>query len=1760
MRLFTGLQLFFFFLFVTVALFGQVAVTENEPSALVEGIVNAVTGDLYALEDDIIIQGAEPLRLKRSYISGKGEGSWCFFENLSAVLLPPVRILKVREPNGTVLCYRYDLKEADYRKKKHKAHQQYLFHPLNLTKDAQGLTNTARGKISAHTNLKNQYVSMDKEGTEFFVVCPDGTRRTYKALEGQKPESLGSGKIYFFYNYLLVSEEFPNGNKTFYDWHKGRLTAMRTTDPSGKKTYAQATFHYHGHLKEKHGQSYLDNADFDIQTSDGRKLQYRYINEGKPEKQGRWQLHQIISSDFPLETLHYHKQLLTTFSLPQARNFQMGYYPREDDFVGNRVRDLSFPVGESSALLMTHRFSYDLSKRMTSVLDSEGVPTHYYWDENFRLSQIDRHTASQTLYCGTQFVWGTGPDAANLLGKILYDENRKALHAITYVYDSHGNVLQEKFYGNLSGCGAPLMLDSNHLPIDNGVEVKVCKFKYSQEGRHLLLQREEGNGLVVTYEYLPGTNLPISEFFYEQGSIKRRQFYEYNGDRILIREIRDDGTTPDKNDLSQVKTRLIQIIHPKPGAPYINMPQEIEERYWDGREEKLLKKIVFYYTTGGRIGKKEIYDSRGTFCYCLNYKYDEKGNLVEESNALGQSAISYYDELGNKTFFQGFGSKTHCEMQYDYSNRLIVSSEVEKEGSTHTTRHEYDKKHNRVLTIDPHGYKTRYVYDPLNQLIETHLPPLCGTDPILRSSYDAAGREITRTDARGFTTCTTYNAYGDPLLIEDPSGAREQCVYNLDGTLRTQIDQNGVETHFAYDVFKRKISILKSFEGKLLSEEIFTYDAYHLIAKTDAEGNTTQYEYDGAGRKIAESLNEERSEYGYDPLGRLHSVKQGELLSVTEYDLLDRIVEERKEDLQGRLLSKILYTYDEAGNKDSVTRFIDGKKATERFKYDPFNRLIEQEDAFGNSTLTVYNDELHSRLTTDPLGLQTVEWFNSHYLIASIEKHSSCAALLICDKYLYDGNDNITAKETTLFFPIERKTLTLWDYDPLNQLYKLTEAAGTPEQKITRYTYTKTGQLFQTMKPSGTVLTNTYDPLGFLASQISSDGTVHYTYVHNRLGHLLQSSDSIHHTSLTRTYDAKGRLLIEKLPNQIFIQNSYDLQGHRTRLDLFDGSFVNYDYDPLYLRKVTRCDSSGRSTYTHVYSAYDLAQNSLSQELIGNLGTTTRGYDLAGRPTTLRSPYLTHAILKYDAVGNVLQSQLNKESFTYTYDDLYQLTAEKEHVYTYDALYNRLRKDAASYSINALNQFPSEFEYNAEGNPRAMKGVRCSYDAFDRLISVEKSTTKLLFTYDSYHRRLSKRVYNLEEGSWSLAQELFFLYDGQNEMGSIHALGEIQELRIFGRTPQAEIGAAIAIELRGKVFAPLHDLYGNVATLVSLSDHTCEHTHYTAFGEETKPPSLSNPWRFSSKRIDDETGLIYFGRRYYLPSYGRWLTPDPLGLDVGPNLYAYVFNAPLTHHDLYGLFALNSSEDMKQMSIGAAHGVGHFALQTASAVSTMGWGLTTPLRAMNWARGKSSFSQDWNALQRSNTAFHEAGERWMHRALPGNSSHEVYRTLRSGVSSGLELGTVALGAVSLAKGAYSLAQKGFFSGYGATKSVANLEKLSKAVTKITDMRKPICGVESFQDALLNMHLTQLKKYGSQGYRQLQNNKIRYYGELKSPMKNGEMVGRRRVREWDPEKGLKRTWHETLDRDDNIRIVRPETNDGIKTHYVFDNEGNFVDTR
>jgi len=338
------------------------------------------------------------------------------------------------------------------------------------------------------------------------------------------------------------------------------------------------------------------------------------------------------------------------------------------------------------------------------------------------------------------------------------------------------------------------------------------------------------------------------------------------------------------------------------------------------------------------------------------------------------------------------------------------------------------------------------------------------------------------------------------------------------------------------------------------------------------------------------------------------------------------------------------------------------------------------------------------------------------------------------------------------------------------------------------------------------------------------------------------------------------------------------------------------------LQSVIRKTLEGVALYTHRYTAYDLSGNLLEEELIGDLGHVVFGFDAVSRLSRIQAPLFSEEVLARDLTGQIRSLRIQGEKVDYEYDELHQLISETgrfAHRYLHDALNTRIQKDQEHYEVNALNEDLSHFEYNPNGLPIRSGKTHYFYDALDRLIRIEAPEFEQRFTYDFEHRCLSKQM-----RSKGVQKTLYFLYDGQNELGALDEELHVVELRVLGPTPRAEIAAAIAIELNGAIYAPIHDLRGNVALLLPLDGEKPSSYRYSAFGEEQCSGSVLSPWRFSSKRTDVQSGLVYYGRRFYIPTFGHWLTPDPKGFTDGLNLYAFAHNDPLTHVDLYGLSAV----------------------------------------------------------------------------------------------------------------------------------------------------------------------------------------------------------------------------------------------------------------
>ncbi|MDN3505428.1 MAG: RHS repeat-associated core domain-containing protein [Rhabdochlamydiaceae bacterium] len=72
------------------------------------------------------------------------------------------------------------------------------------------------------------------------------------------------------------------------------------------------------------------------------------------------------------------------------------------------------------------------------------------------------------------------------------------------------------------------------------------------------------------------------------------------------------------------------------------------------------------------------------------------------------------------------------------------------------------------------------------------------------------------------------------------------------------------------------------------------------------------------------------------------------------------------------------------------------------------------------------------------------------------------------------------------------------------------------------------------------------------------------------------------------------------------------------------------------------------------------------------------------------------------------------------------------------------------------------------------------------------------------------------------------------------------------------------------------------------------------FGSHLIGKRFAIPWVFQAKHFDQETGLVYFGNRYYDPELMRWTSLDPLGPVDGMNPYLFAGGNPVCHIDVDG--------------------------------------------------------------------------------------------------------------------------------------------------------------------------------------------------------------------------------------------------------------------
>lgn len=1478
--------------------------------------VNVVTGDLNLMCQDAFVRGAKPLFLTRTYTStgalerkrGQSsfdletmrglpvmQGGWGWFSHVNMYVEPTEndknRVIYIPEKSGGFTCYTYQGKEQELA----------VYKP-----ERKG--GRCTGTISARNNPQHNILRFCPINNRGVLYLPDGGVRIYQELrQERKYPSDPSTESYYL---GLIQEVLPSGHLVRYTYNRrDELRHVEVCNPTGTKVLAAA------HVKcippEKKRE---DTFHYQVTTSDGGVFDYRSINY-----KYRNYLSSVQSNCRPEEGINYQPgrkgigARLHTFSLGGNLQFSARYFGPDDKkeakrwkrgkkeprFETDRVASLHAPLGPNDEVQPFAHFFYQMHH--TDARDIDYILTRYHHDGE-HLHHIEYFDEKDQVQSQLQLMW----DGSLLKAKVLLDRHGRALFSRTFSYDDAGDILEETFWGNLTGAvSGPFEIDQEGRLA--GAETYSRRYQYRQEN-HVPLVEEEDGGLTYRYAYLSGTDLVTAKLICDRNAIWVRQFYFYDADHLLVAEIADDGTDEDPASLNNVTERRIKRyeLHPQNGLVIA-----ANEFYWDRQtgQEILIKRSEYAYSPQNQIIEEAVYDANRTYRYTLYTAYDRYGHIIRKTMPLGQENTYRYNNNGHLLESKEVGSNRKI-YTVDLAGRPKACQEIDEEGNCRTTYSHYDAKGRLLSQTDSRGNRTDQTYDAFGRCLTTTFPAVETEDgepifPQVSYTYDDLGNVASMTTPQGHVVKTTYNSFRKPIHVIEADGAETFHTYTKQGMLAQTVHPDQTQETLTYDLFQRMTSkTVSSSDGTVLSQEKWEYNAFHLLAYTNERGLTTRYTYDGAGRKTGEIAEDRTKTWTYDPLGFQETETAEGITHVQLRDVQGRVVEEWTEDEKGTCENRMQFFYDENNKKQKALRTTSQGESVDLFVHDGEGRLVKHVDPYGAVSEWQYTEvenhigqRVQQKISIDPLGNRVIETYDALGHLASIEKTDPEGRTVAKDRSFYDPSGNQIKRISSIYqgHALIKTVTAAWEYDPMGRVVKEVEA----DQKTTIFRYDSRGRVSEKTLPSGTLLSYVYDGLGRQIELFSSDGTVHYHSMYRCGPDPTIIVDHIHHFRIQREYNAFGQLVHEIGPQGFEYTWNYDRHGRCTDFTLPTRASVAYTYSGAHLNSVAKYSPGGSLQYTHHYTQFDPNGHVQKEILVNQRCSLATERDLLERPIAQTSPHLRLA-RAYGPSG--LVTQTDNSLFgpkDYAYDPLNQLVKEAENTYSFDSFGN-----PSDCEVNDCNQVLSSqeatFQYDADGNltkrstPEGETQYR--YDALGRLTELITPSKTVRFGYDPFSRLLFKKT----EYPWWGDEKVFYLYDQEVEIGTATEQAEILQLKVLGLGICGDIGAAVAIELGPDVYIPLHDFSGNIIALVSMQNKLVESYDIDAFGKE-KPSSSLNPWHFCSKRTEE--GLIFFGVRFYDPSLGRWITPDPAGSLDSPNLYLYVRNSPLNRLDLFGLLS-----------------------------------------------------------------------------------------------------------------------------------------------------------------------------------------------------------------------------------------------------------------
>lgn len=398
-------------------------------------------------------------------------------------------------------------------------------------------------------------------------------------------------------------------------------------------------------------------------------------------------------------------------------------------------------------------------------------------------------------------------------------------------------------------------------------------------------------------------------------------------------------------------------------------------------------------------------------------------------------------------------------------------------------------------------------------------------------------------------------------------------------------------------------------------------------------------------------------------------------------------------------------------------------------------------------------------------------------------------------------------------------------------------------------------------------------------------------------------------------YDAKGQRQSIDYGNGSRTEYEYDEKNYRLTRVLTtrnNGAVVlqdlNYTYDPV--GNITEIRDSAQQTIyfnnavvePHKKYRYD-ALYRLSQAE----GREHAGGDQPISPdNSLRINHVApgdgsalrnyRQIFQYDEVGNILSlnHHAGNGSFTLSWNRAYQ--------YAFNS--NRLLQ-----TIDGANT--TSYAYDNHGNMSLPHLSLMEWNPYDQLHHIQKGTLEAWYRYNSTGERIRKVVVkgaNIEERLYLGGFEIYRERSGntvQLERETLHIMDDVKRIAIVDtKTIDTSIpGFSSETQIRYQYSDQLEsatiELDEN-ALLISYEEYYPHGATSYQLGR-TLTEVKQKRYRYIGKERDEESGLQLHSARYYICWLGRWLTPDPIGIKGGINVYVYSHNNPIRLSDKSGL-------------------------------------------------------------------------------------------------------------------------------------------------------------------------------------------------------------------------------------------------------------------